>query len=474
MLQEVMDPSTGRITSARDLIGNTLDQANKLRGRLEVRIAEGNPELCCPVCGAPVVLRHQGRLVGEEKQVASLHFEHATGFPLCPLTDQKRRRLPEGLIRALKYQGQQESALHRAIKGYIADSLRCDPRFNDVAEERRRVDDEDPRRWRCPDVSARYDGRPIAFEIQLTTTFVSVMAARRVFYRDNGVQLVWVVSDFDPAFSQQTQDDAFYPNNNNLFMANADTLAASRVAGECLLDACWQVPSIRNGSFQESFERARIPFSSLHWDLPGQRIFYFDHDQAKADLEAQLAEEQEASRAAEKVEQGKASLRQHFWSVWERHTSSSWDTIREKQIRDALWQSLAKDLKAYGIERLPTVTELAPLLRGVVAVRDFDPASGEVPGWGYTGDMALLQVLFHFFHQLPGRLAILLVAMGVYGRSAYEEKADRHRKWSAKRATFRSEYRKGNTNYHADRNEARLIGFLFPELAEGLSRLRFQ
>ena len=49
--------------------------------------------------------------------------------------------------------------------------------------------------WRRPDVRAVFEGIPVAFEIQLSTTYINVIAQRREFYRREGGLLFW----FSPA-----------------------------------------------------------------------------------------------------------------------------------------------------------------------------------------------------------------------------------------------------------------------------------
>ena len=60
--------------------------------------------------------------------------------------------------------------------------------------------------WRKPDVKALYGDKFIAFEIQLSTTFLSVIVERREFYLKNNALIFWIFNEFDPKNTKMTQD----------------------------------------------------------------------------------------------------------------------------------------------------------------------------------------------------------------------------------------------------------------------------
>lgn len=84
-------------------------------------------------------------------------------------------------IAAMKYNGAKESLLHRQMKLWLVESLYASGQFTDIRQEKRwqgTITSE----WRKPDVRAVFGGTPIAFEIQLSTTFLDVIVERRRFY----------------------------------------------------------------------------------------------------------------------------------------------------------------------------------------------------------------------------------------------------------------------------------------------------
>ena len=63
--------------------------------------------------------------------------------------------------------------------------------------------------WRKPDVIAKYNNLNIVFELQLSTTFISVVVQRDIFYRLNDYFIIWVFN-FD--------DNQKYVDLTNLYI----------------------------------------------------------------------------------------------------------------------------------------------------------------------------------------------------------------------------------------------------------------
>src|ERR1039458_9842236 len=105
------------------------------------------------------------------------------------------------------------------MKMWVAQCLEADPRFSNVRVEatwRGRLTGE----YRRPDVRATLDSRDVAFEIQLSTTHLNVIAERRYFYLCEGGLLFWIFRAFDADSRRLTHDDVFFNNNRNAFVVN--------------------------------------------------------------------------------------------------------------------------------------------------------------------------------------------------------------------------------------------------------------
>ena len=158
-ITEVQNMETGDLIPAHVAIGADYGNAMALRMALKQSIAEGSPLYTCPICGVPVYLVSR-------KEERRFFFRHQVEDGRCPA--RTRGDMSEEEINARKYNGAKESQAHIRMKEIIAESLRCDPRFSDVKEETV-LKSRDRASWRKPDVQAIYEGRPVAFEIQLST-----------------------------------------------------------------------------------------------------------------------------------------------------------------------------------------------------------------------------------------------------------------------------------------------------------------
>lgn len=101
-------------------------------------------------------------------------------------------------------------------------------------------------------------GIPIAFEVQLSTTYLNVTAQRREFYRQEGGLLFWVFSQFSMDARRLTQDDVFYNNNRNAFVLTSETRDRSVRQKRFMLECVWAEPTADGGV--EALQRETVPF----------------------------------------------------------------------------------------------------------------------------------------------------------------------------------------------------------------------
>lgn len=113
------------------------------------------------------------------------HREENGNYPTITCGERSQRE-----IDALKHNGAEESRLHRKMKDWIEACLQADGRFSNIEKEptwKGPITGE----MRRPDVRTRYNRIPIAFEIQLSTTYLDVIVGRRQFYQHEGGLLFW-------------------------------------------------------------------------------------------------------------------------------------------------------------------------------------------------------------------------------------------------------------------------------------------
>lgn len=432
-ISEALDLETGEIRPVRDVVGEDYEKALQLRMALRQGIAAGEPLLACPLCTVPV---HLVSLAQERR----FYLRHETEDDRCPA--RTKGGLSEKRILAMKYDGARESAAHKRMKEIIAESLRRDPDFSGVEIERAWKGEEANSR-RKPDVKAVWKGTlPVAFEVQLSTTFLRVIAERRDFYLRNGGLLFWVFNRFDMGDARLTQEDVFYNNNRNAFVASEETLAASKAAGSLILECVWSEPTFDDGQTLWSQRRRYTGFSELTVERDRQRAFLFDADAAREHCEALTKD---------------WPLRRDFRDFWLTKCGTHDDTR---------WLDLRRRLSERGISlpRWPGDGE------GLVALLDtlYSAAEGRPIGWRYAD---LVKIAHHVFDKHKGHLWLFKLILAAHGRGQQIVAEDTTGKWrSAKVKIYRDAWSRGDSAFAPDRRHDVLVAFLFPEIAADMSK----
>jgi len=275
----VSDPAIGSVLSIRagfeiDSIrlieGLRYDRlVNGLRAVIADSIREGKPRLVCPICGVAVSLA--------SSKVKRFYFRHVVEDGSCPAVTRSMQDPHD--VRAAKYNGARESDAHKNMKEHIASSLLGDPAFEGVEVERT-WRSRDQATLRRPDIQACYNGLRLAFEAQLTTTFLDVVRGRRAFYLTEGALLIWVLRRFDPNHRRMTEDDVLFANNSNVIVVDAETCRLSKENGRMMIRCHYREPSCTEGQRREVWREAIAGFDELTLDPVGQRAYLFDFDAA--------------------------------------------------------------------------------------------------------------------------------------------------------------------------------------------------
>lgn len=431
-IEQVLDRLNGRLMQAPEAIGNNYAEVEALRMRLAESVALDNPAYICPICHVGVYLAC--RRDGDEKR---FYFKHRVENGNCPAVT--RGVLTPDQIEARKYNGVKESDAHRRMKDIVAESLACDPNFSSIEMERV-WKGQDRGAWRKPDVQAVWCGeRRIAFEIQLSTTFLHVIAQRRLFYQREGGLLCWVFQRFDQNAALMTQDDIFFNNNHNLFLASEQTLDASKDARALVLDCRWLEPAMNETTGMESVWRNKmVRFSELTQDPEQQRIFYFDHDGLRPQLELKVRKE---------------DLRRRFEDWWSR---SDWPNA------DDDWSSFKRQFATSQISLPNHPSALRGLLNGLYSARAGSPV-------GFR-NAKFISVAHNIVSHYPDALMAFRAALMVYDRGHQLCTEDKPKpgetvgKWAKRVKDYQHRIAAGDCTYKPDRSRFPLIAFLFPEV----------
>lgn len=275
----VRNPRTGDVLNVQRLIrAFRYERAILLRQRLKALVKRDEARLVCATCGVPVYLACSA--------TKRFFFRHRHEDGSCPAVT--RTGLSEADIRAMKYRGAQESAAHKRIKELLLRSLAADPRIKDVAPERTWKASEGLTGLRRPDVSARTDASRLAFEVQLSTTFMDVVLSRKEFYRAERAALVWVLPFFHPSYRRMTDDDILFGNNSNVFVVDESTAAASEAAGTFIMTCWYREPVIQGDKIVDEWVERMVRWDEITVDVDRQIIVVFDYAEEAARLREEL------------------------------------------------------------------------------------------------------------------------------------------------------------------------------------------
>lgn len=297
---EVMDMESGRIFDVSEIFSRSDREHHLQRMNDEVaRIRGGNVRYFCPLCHAALLIRASPN--------RSYFFRHPND-PQAKCPYRYDNQLTPEQINAIKYDGARESGRHRQIKRMLQKSLNADEGVDAesvMIEKTIRNHEGDWTQWRRPDVQARFSGLRIAFEIQLSTTFLTVIAGRREFYLRNGGLLFWIFDELflDSADMRFTERDVFYNNNSNLFYLTNTSVERSIQAQACKLMCRWQVPTLVNGEIVHQWNEKEVSLLEVTFDLKRQRAYYFDYEAQLRKVNQDRVQWQAQQEAKQRAEQ---------------------------------------------------------------------------------------------------------------------------------------------------------------------------
>ena len=277
-IKEILDLETGDTINADEFFRQPIAELEKWRTIFQECISQGKRRFVCPNCLE--LIRISGR--GDERGVPSI-FTHKNDSIYCHKTTQN---ISEEEINRRKYSLVGQSTRHKELKKLI---YNCLIDRNSVTmgvenvEIEKRVNSSLPFfNWRQPDVQIEYQGKKIVFEIQLSTTFVSVITERNTFYRLNGYYILWIFNFEDNRkyvnLSNLAIKDIYFANKLNAFIFDEEARQWSKEQKQLVLkcnwldsDMNWHHPNI-NGKFGGE----PVKLDQLKFDPVTCRPYYFD------------------------------------------------------------------------------------------------------------------------------------------------------------------------------------------------------
>lgn len=442
-VEEVRDGETGEIHRSADFLKRELRDVNRLRGEQEDLLRMGKPRFRCSYCGIGVLLR-----------LSKLHrwyFRHDEEDGSCRY--QTKGSLSQDSLDARRYNGQKEGPQHIRMKRLIRESLRCDKAFDQesVREEQRWYGLINPDTWKVPDIQGKRNGLRIAFEVQLSSTYVNVMRERRAFYLKEGGLLFWVLPRILEEERRQFQDDVLYPNNCNIFAIDDETVALSAGNGELTL-RCGYLEPIRDGwELKERWRESLVRFSELTLDVPSQRVFYFDYDRVRVGIENDL-----------RTINGRCILERfeellHAKAHFQPDIRDQWSRLKHELPKDFKWPI---DLYGGGF-----FTALDVYLSA---------RAGKPVGWNFA---SLMQTAHRALDKRPDFLPLVEASFRQFGRTWMFDDRRYQEKWKAKRAKVMAEGAKSQqTQLHLARlrHYRSAMEWLMPEVKPAIAAVLAQ
>lgn len=416
---------------------------------LELELLDGMPRFVCPHCKDAMGVRSKAIRARSEIR---FYFDHLTARHRKFCTG-RQGHSPKAIL-ARKFGLHKEGALHKVFKQWVRDSLDADPTFERTDVEARWRDMEHYK-WRQPDVQTTRNGKRWAIEIQLSTTFVHVIAERMKFYRENAGHMLWLFKDLDLTTFRLSEDDLFYSNNRNAFRVTPATVARSQSEGRFILEGTWLEPRLENGAIGEVEVRQEVFFDELTFDICSRgipRAYAFDYEGHKDRMEKE--------RAAWQEEQVWAGRRDAFEAFYVAMLRGEFTDYEE---RDRRWDELRRSFTQVGIELPAYPKSDTDLERFLVLGYSAKHGQGKPIGIGFE----TLTELGHHAHKVwPKALWFYRCMLRVHGQLDIVVKQDRTKKLRGKMKEVLAGLAKGESTFEPQRAWDALLVRLFPEVAE--------
>lgn len=269
-------------------------------------IERGKEHLYCGFCGEEIKISGGG----ETKQ--RLHFRHKHQNLKQYCQYQEEDNLSKRDIERRRYGNKEEGELHRRMKFMIANTFKKNGAS--VSIEQWIKNEQEPRHPRRPDIRAEFMDKDVVVEVQITSTFVSVVLEREKFYSSHNMFLLWVFNEFRPDIF--TQKDIIYSNRNNAYIFDEEARFHTEKEGRLYLQCYYKgVYCTKQGCIEEQkgYSHQLITFDDLTFDYNDYSVYFFDVKANKEQCEKEkqlILQEQEAIQIRLQKEQVEEMERQ--------------------------------------------------------------------------------------------------------------------------------------------------------------------
>ena len=286
-VEYVIETKTGKQLDSDSIlswVNLSPERKSDMRTEVYQGIKDNAPLFLCGFCKQPVYLCG-GKHTGETgKSFKEIYFKHYYPSPECKFYLKTKYSKTE--IERMKFHGLKEGVLHKTIKNEIAQALveeEYDVRIEEIVSVftlyQDGTDSENYKRmWRRPDVLARKQERQFVIEIQLATTFLSVILERMRFYKESKHYVLWVLDDFNPEEEQKfTTMDILSLTNRNIFEFNDEMRKESKKQGKLVLKCHFEIPILQDDlTFNYVWDSKIVHIDDLVFDNECCIAYFYD------------------------------------------------------------------------------------------------------------------------------------------------------------------------------------------------------
>lgn len=284
-IPEVYDTKENKIIDSKQFLSQHENELINYRRSIQEDYEAGHVRFICPECKQPVKL--SGHKLARGRVCFFAHFKDSENCPYKTGTNRSKEE-----IERQKYSLVQESERHKYLKSAISSALEGETSkamgVKNVECEKTIKSDIPYLKWRRPDIYAEYNGHKFVFELQLSTTFISVIVERDIFYRLNKYDIIWVFNFEDNGqyvnLSNLMCKDIYYANKRNIFIFDKEAKEESEEKGQLVLKCRWLD---ENGMWSPE---KYVTLDMLQYDEENHKPFIYDADKAFLQKHPELIE----------------------------------------------------------------------------------------------------------------------------------------------------------------------------------------
>lgn len=342
-IEKIFDTETEKEIVAEEFFAHPESELIKWREEFDRCIKFGEKRFLCPFC------RQQIKIAGRKFERGHVSFfAHLHDSADCPIKTSVNMSKEE--IEARKYGLCQESKRHKELKQRIYEGLNGEQsRLHGVdnVQIEKRINANIPYlNWRRPDVCATFKEFNVVFELQLSTTFLSTIVDRDIFYRLHHYFIIWIFNFEENVkyvdLSNLMMKDIYYTNKRNIFVFDREAREESEKRNELVLKCNWLTPEnqwkypVTDTGKGLDVSGKLITLSDLTFDETSGKVYYVD---AEEDYYS-------AHPDAREIEKSIENDRKKLLERWMAHVKRNDDVPDEQEMMELVNQMVKKDERA--------------------------------------------------------------------------------------------------------------------------------